>query len=76
MWWIWVLVTTIVVIATGIAIMFAWTAVNQLLGGQGEAVNWLPTIISLVVVFLAGGVFAALSNRLALIAKREDASHQ
>ena len=68
----WVIVTTLIVLAAGVAFMLSWTAVNQFLAGQAGGIDWVLTLVAVLVVLLAGGVFAALSNRLAVIARREE----
>jgi len=70
----WILLTTAIVIAAGISVMLAWTAVNQMLAGQGADINWVITIAALVVIVLAAVAFVAISARLASGAHDDHAS--
>jgi peptidoglycan biosynthesis protein MviN/MurJ (putative lipid II flippase) len=74
--WKWVLLMTVLVIATGVAVMFVWTAINHLLAGQGATVNWPQTIVALLFIVVAAVTFAVFANRLALGAESESISKQ
>ncbi len=60
----WVVVTTIVVIITGVAIMIAWTTVNELLAGQYSKIDWLRTIVGVFVILFAAGYFAWFTGKI------------
>jgi hypothetical protein len=68
---VWIVLTTAIVIGAGVGIMLAWTAVNQMLAGQGTEINWLLTLAALVVVALAAVAFVAISARLAAAAHHD-----
>lgn len=60
----WVVVTTIVVIITGVAIMIAWTTVNELLAGRNSEIDWLRTIAGVVVIVFAAAYFAWFTGKI------------
>jgi ABC-type Mn2+/Zn2+ transport system permease subunit len=74
--WKWVLLMTVVVIASGVAVMFVWTAINHLLAGQGATVDWPQTALALLFIVVAAVTFAVFANRLALASEPEPNSKE
>ncbi|MFN8590240.1 MAG: hypothetical protein U0031_02180 [Thermomicrobiales bacterium] len=61
----WAVLMAGVILVAGVAFMFAWSAINHLLAGQGSAIDWQRTVVSVIVVLLSIGVFIRFSNAFA-----------